>query len=275
MTFWDKLLKIDRRWVFLFIALAAFLPFLAKRQLPNGQPSPPTIAVFDFISKLPPGAVLMLAFDYGPAGMPEMHPMAKALCRQAFARKLRVIAVTIHPQGPLMADGVLSAVAAEAHARYGTDYVNLGYKPGGSSVIMGMGSAIKSVFPTDTKGNPLASLPVMKGVENFDQVALLVDLATGSAPAAWIAFAHQRYHVKMAAGITAVMATDFYPYYQTGQLVGILNGMRGAAEYEILVNHPEDGTKGMTAQSVAHVVIILFVLLGNIGYFASRRRKKS
>ncbi|MEI6503826.1 MAG: hypothetical protein WCP21_22675, partial [Armatimonadota bacterium] len=147
-------------------------------------------------------------------------------------------------------------------------------KPGGASVIMGMGSSIASVYPTDTKGTPLATLPVMKGVTNFDQVAIMIDLATGSTPGAWIAFAHQRYHVKMAVGITAVMATDFYIYYQTGQIVGILNGMRGAAEYENLIGHEDTGTLGMSAQSVAHLVIILFVLLGNIGYFASRRRSK-
>ena len=275
MGFWDKLLKIDRRWIFLCIALAAFVPFVTGLKFPNGQPSPTTLDVFHYIEKLPPGSVVMLAYDYGPAGMPEMHPMAKAITRQAFKLKLRVVAVTIHQQGPLMADDVFSAVAPEFKARYGVDYANLGYKPGGSSVIMGMGSTIASVYPTDTKGTPLASLPVMKGVTNFDDVAILIDFATGSTPGAWIAFAHQRYHVKMAVGITAVMATDFYPYYQTGQLVGILNGMRGAAEYEHLIGHEDTGTLGMSSQSVAHVVIILFVILGNIGYFASRRRAKS
>ena len=275
MGFWDKLLKIDRRWIFLCIALAVLIPFLTGLKLLQGTPTPATVDVYNFIEKLAPGSVVMIGFDYGPAGMPEMHPMAKAIARQCFKRKLRVLAVTIHPQGPLMADDVFSVVAPEMKARYGTDYANLGYKPGGSSVIMGMGSAIHAVYPTDTKGTPLGSLPVMKGVTNFDDVAILIDLATGSTPAAWIAFAHQRYRVKMAAGITAVMATDYYPYYQTGQLVGILNGMRGAAEYENLIGHQDTGALGMSSQSVAHVVIILFVLLGNIGYFASRRRKKS
>lgn len=275
MGFWEKLLKIDRRWIFLCIALAAFLPFVTGLKFLNGQPSPTTLDVYHFIEAMPAGAVVMIAYDYGPAGMPEMHPMAKAITRQAFKRKLRVVAVTIHQQGPLMADDVFATVAPECKARYGVDYVNLGYKPGGSSVIMGMGSAIHEVYPTDTKGTPLASLPVMKGVTNFDQVGILIDLATGGTPGAWIAFAHQRYRVKMAAGITAVMATDYYPYYQTGQLVGLLNGMRGAAEYETLIGHQDTGALGMSSQSVAHVVIILFVLLGNVGYFASRRRKKS
>ena len=274
MNFWDKLLHIDRRWVFLCIALAVVIPFLTNLKLLRGTPTPATVDVYNYIQKLPPHSVVMIAFDYGPAGMPEMHPMAKAIIRQAFKRHLRVIAMTINPQGPLMADDVFKAVAHEFHVYYGRDYANLGYKPGGTSVIMGMGSEIASVYPSDTRGTPLESLSVMKGVRNFDQIALLVDLATGSSPGAWVAYAHQRYHVKLATGITAVMATDFYPYYQTGQLVGILNGMRGAADYEQLVGREDTGTLGMSSQSVAHVVIIVFVILGNIGYFASRRARR-
>lgn len=273
MNFWDKLLRIDRRWIFLCIALSVLIPFLTNLKLLRGTPTPATVDVYDYIQKLPPRSVLMLAYDYGPAGMPEMHPMAKAITRQAFKRKLRVVAVTIHPQGPLMADDVFASVAPEFGARYGVDYANLGYKPGGASVIMGMGSDIRSTYPQDSRGTPLGTLTVMKGVRNFDQVALLIDLATGSTPGAWVAYAHQRYHVRMAIGITAVMATDFYPYYQTGQLVGILNGMRGAADYETLIGREDTGTLGMSSQSVAHLVIILFVILGNIGYFASRRAR--
>lgn len=273
MGFWDKLLRIDRRWVFLFIGLSVLIPFLTGLKLLQGTPTPATADVYDFIEKLPPRSVVMISYDYGPAGMPEMHPMAKAITRHALRRNLRVVAVTIHPQGPLMADDVFSTVAPELNARYGVDYVNLGYKPGGSAVIMGMGSMIRSVFPQDMRGTPLTALPVMQGIRNFDEVAILVDLATGNAPGAWIAFAHQRYRVKVAVGLTAVMATDFYPYYQTGQLVGILNGMRGAADYEALIGHEDTGTLGMSSQSVAHLVIILFVVLGNIGYFASRRRR--
>ena len=34
------------------------------------------------------------------------------------------------------------------------------------------------------------------------------------------------------------------------------------------------GTSGMDAQSVAHFVIVLFIFLGNLGYFIERKRSK-
>jgi len=65
-----------------------------------------------------------------------------------------------------------------------------------------------------------------------------------------------------------------YPYLQAGQIEGIIGGLKGAAEYEKLVEHPGGGIVGMTAQSVGHIAIIIFIILGNIGYFAIRRKGK-
>jgi hypothetical protein len=49
--------------------------------------------------------------------------------------------------------------------------------------------------------------------------------------------------------------------------------MRGAAEYEILVNHPGKAVAGMDAQSFAHVLIVLFIILGNVGYVLAGKAK--
>ena len=89
------------------------------------------------------------------------------------------------------------------------------------------------------------------------------------------------------------MVTDAIPYVQSGQLKGILAGMPGAAEYEQLVyeymieeqlnnnkyiNQNATITKGkafarMSAQSVAHLLMVIFIILGNVSYYYSRRVK--
>ena len=67
------------------------------------------------------------------------------------------------------------------------------------------------------------------------------------------------------------MAPDLYPFLDSGQLGGLLGGLAGAAEYETLIERPGSASKGMGAQSMAHLVIALFVILGNIAHFAARR----
>ena len=50
--------------------------------------------------------------------------------------------------------------------------------------------------------------------------------------------------------------------------------MRGAAEYEKLIGILGTATTGMQAQSIVHILIIALVVLGNVGYFLGRGRRK-
>ena len=98
-----------------------------------------------------------------------------------------------------------------------------------------------------------------------------MDLAAGNTPEMWVLFGQEKYKFPLAAGCTAVMAPDLFPFLQSKQLTGLIGGLAGAAEYETLVDHPGSATIGMRPQSVTHLLLILFILLGNLMYFLNRR----
>jgi hypothetical protein len=50
--------------------------------------------------------------------------------------------------------------------------------------------------------------------------------------------------------------------------------MKGAAEYEKLLGRPGTAQRGMDAQSVSHIVVFLFIFIGNVAYFAVKGKKK-
>jgi len=120
----------------------------------------------------------------------------------------------------------------------------------------------------------------MANIHNYDDVGLITALSSGSSPLWFIVFARTKFGVEVGAGCTAVMAPELYPYLETGQLSGMLGGMKGAAEYEALVADKfgipgrKRAAEGMGSQSIAHVVIMAFVVIGNIAYFSTRRREK-
>ncbi|NLJ36544.1 MAG: hypothetical protein GX358_10005 [candidate division WS1 bacterium] len=271
-----KLEGLDRRWIYLIIFIAVLVPFITRLDLPVGRHSPSTTAIYDYIEELPPGSIIAIAFDYGPSAMPELEPAVRAMVRHAFERDHRIFAMTIHPQGALMIRRVLYPLAEEYGKQAGVDYINAGFKPGGVAVILGMGRDIVRVFEdTDARGQRLSSMPMMQDLRTYDDIAILVDLAANTLPLAWVAYAHEQYRVQIGAAVTAVVATDLYTFWKSGQLVGLINGLKGAAEYEDLVSHPGWGVQGMSSQSIAHVLIILLIVLGNISYFASRRRAQA
>jgi len=169
----------------------------------------------------------------------------------------------------------LESTAAKFGKKYGVDYVNLGYRPGDRAVMVTMGRAIRDIFSTDYRGTPLDQLPMMKGIRNYDQIACLVVLAHGATPELWIQFAQARYGLKLIICTTAVGAPDYYNYLQAKQIIGLIGGMRGAAEYETLVKQPGLGLLAMPAQSWVHLAIIGLILLGNLTFFLTRRAKNA
>lgn len=271
---WHRMMRLDRRWIFLTVALIVSAPFIFHWALPPGSVSPPTQALFDFIDRLPPGSPVVISFDYGPASMPELQPMAEALARHVLKRKLRLMGIALWPQGTMLCQQAFTTAAEGTAAREGHEWVNLGYKPGMLSVILGLGTDITEVYRADHREVPLRDLPIMTGVHSYDNIGLVIDLAAGMTPGDWVRFAQSRFGQALAIGCTAVMATDIYPYLQSKQVIGALNGLKGAAEYESLINHTGRASLGMTSQSIAHLAIIFFVILGNIGYFATRGRRR-
>ncbi|MEO0080417.1 MAG: hypothetical protein ABIK44_07065, partial [candidate division WOR-3 bacterium] len=223
---------------------------------------------------------LLISVDFDPASMPELYPMLVALMRHAFARDVKVLLCGLWVTGAGLADQAVSTVPKEFGKEYGKDVVYLGWKAGVDAVILGMGENIKNVFPMDYYGHELDSLPMMQEVTRLRDIPFAVALSAGMPGFQdWLLYGQSRYGLKVGAGVTAVSAADAYPYLQTGQLSGLLAGMKGAAEYEVLVQKKGysraymPAVAAMDSQSLAHVVIMVLVIIGNLAFFATRKRR--
>src|SRR6185436_6952091 len=168
MRLWDRLLRIDRRWIFALAGVAVTLPILVPLGLPIGT-TPPTQAAFDFVEGLKPGDVVWLSFDYGPSSAPENDPMAEGFLRHCFLKNVRVVVCALYPLGGLgLANSSVARVAAEfPEKKYGTDYVNLGYKDGAEAVMRRLGENIADAFPTDVNGRPIGEFPIFQKVRSL------------------------------------------------------------------------------------------------------------
>lgn len=279
MRFFDKLLVIDRRIIFLLVAFAVTLPLFSKAIL-HIEVSPTVKAVYETVDNLPAGSKVLVSFDYDPASAPELQPMALSFFRHCFSKDLKVIIIGLWPQGPVQANIALEDVFRDPEVQaknlqYGIDYVNLGYMAGNEVVIQSMGSNIHTTFPADYSGNRTSELPLMKGVKNFDNIDFVYNLSAGyPGTQEWVQFAVDRFNARLGAGNTAVQAPMMYPYMQAGQLIGILGGMKGGAEYEIIGKRPARAVSYMFSQGVSHAVVVFFVIVGNLAFFITRGRKK-
>lgn len=268
----EKLLNLDRRIVYAVLFAGVVLALLIDFRLPV-RATPNVRSVYEGVEAVPENASILISFDFGPSTVTELGPMARAILHHCFQRKLKVIAVTLVPEGQGTTQTLLEEVAAEYGAGYGDDYVYLGYKAGNEAVILNMGQDLRRAFDRDVRGNALADMATTRDISSLRDLPYVIDLSSGyPGVEEWIQFGQERYGFKLAAGVTAVMAPDFFPFLQSGQLTGLLGGLAGAAEYEHLIGREGDAIDGMRPQSVGHLIIIAFILFGNLAYFTRKNR---
>ncbi len=272
----SRLHALDRRWLFLLMGLLVLGPLLWPIGLPI-EPTRPSRQFAGAIDSLPDGSLVLMSCDYDPASRPELVPMTQTALRQLWRKHCRVVITVLWNGGPALVDQTVEGVAGEFRARGeklvdGVDYVNLGYKAGNEAVMVLMGQSVKATFPVDQHRRSTATLPIMREVGNYSSFAMLVNISAGyPGTKEWVQQVNSRFHLPMISGCTAVSAPEYYPYLQSGQLRGLLGGMAGAAEYEKLCGERGPATRGMDAQSLAHLFIAACIVLGNVA--VARRGK--
>lgn len=255
------------------MALSVILPMFYPIEIPE-KVTAQTQALYDQMEQIPEGSVIMIPFEFWPSTLPETEPLARAAVRHAFMRNLRVVSLSnVGAGGPSITERVLNEEGEAFGKVYGEDYVNLGYKANYLAVLTGMGTSIRSIYPTDHSGTPLDSLPIMAEVDKYSDVEFVFAISDNATIEYWISIVGAQFGARIGAGVTAVMAPKLFAYLDSGQLLGLLGGMKGGAEYEMLIGRKDWATRGMGAQSLIHLIIILFIVLGNVGYFMGRRKQ--
>ena len=290
-----KLGNLDRRIIFLLIGLSVLIPLINPNlvDLPLGQDRNTKI-VYDSISELNDGDRVLISFAYGASTKPEVHPMAVGLLNHLFTKGVKVYIVSLWPESPIMAEQAISAIKKSQlfDIQDGIDFVMFDYKVGGFVVIKGIADNFRDIYQQDKNGISINDLPIMEGIYDVKDFDFVFDFSAGvPGNAEWVQYACDPKNVPLSSGCTSIMVTDAIPYVESGQLKGILAGMPGAAEYEKMVydfmvkeqnnnnkyiNLEKDIVKGkayarMSAQSIAHLLMVLFIIIGNIAYYFSRK----
>jgi len=269
-----RLSLIDRRILFLIIFACAAIPLLIGASLKMSVTAP-VKGLYDAIDALEAGSCVWLAADYDPGSKPELSPMNYALVEHLFRKNIKVISASLWAPGPPLAQTVFDEMAPVHGKHYGVDYVNLGFKEGREAVMVSVAEDLRRTFPEDYAGTPLDSIPMLKGISSLKDIDMIICVSAGyPGIKEWIQQIATRYDTVIGGGVTAVSGPEMYPYIQSGQLVGLLSGMKGAAEYEQLVGRPGLGTAGMVAQSSVHVMVVIFIIFANIVYFLEKRRAR-
>jgi hypothetical protein len=270
----SKLVDIDDRYIYIIMMFVFSIPLLYPLGLPITISEYPQ-TTFNYIEALPPGSIVAISYDVGPGDRQDAGPAVNALLRHAIrAPNVRVVAWSIGTNGPMTWEDAIEDATKEGQV-YGEDYVYLGFIPGEETAAAAIANDPWAAFSgKDAYGTSMDQLPLMADFREATDIAMV---ANSGGSMQWI-FLYLRqwqetFGVDWIATGSSKFESTYVAFLPTGQLTSVIAGARHAAEYELLLGEPTLTIASMDAQSVAHLAIVFFMILGNLFYFIQKRDK--
>jgi len=271
MSFFEFIGNVDRRYIYVLLVILIVYPLVKPIGLPLAM-SRETRQVFETVDALPPNSIVILSPDYSPGAEAELWPQTVAITHHLMQKGHRIIALSLWADGVMYARRAMETLGPKYGYVNGVDYVIMPWVAGRDAAVSAMGRDLRSVYTQDFYGTPITQIPMYEDIRDIRDIALVVSYATGDDQDYYLQQLQAVYGTPVTGGCTAVSSPGRMPYIQSGQLSGFLSGLRGAAEYEVLVREPGLAAAGMDAQSLSHALVIVFIILGNLAYLLGSKR---
>jgi len=270
----QKLQSIDRRIVYLLFFVVTAVPFVRPVQVPM-QIAEYTKGTYEAMEALKPGDFVLIDVRFSPASAGEMVPAYSSMLAHLLKKPgVRVAWFVTSLSGAIYADDGIRMFEAAGKV-YGKDIAQMGFLAGEETAIAAVSQDIFKAFPSDSRGTKSDQLEVLKGIKNAKDFALVLNMSDGGlGPLGWVRQANMPFGTKVISLLSQVMVPSAIPYYQAKQVVGLVSGLQGGAEYEQMLGTPGRGMASMGAQTFGHLYLVALVILANISYLVTRGASK-
>jgi hypothetical protein len=275
-TLLAKLELIDRRYLYLLILICVIVPLVTGIKVPVAV-SRYSQDLYNMVESLPDESYVLYLF--GPSFWGESRPMFIAMWKHLLMRPLNVILLCRSAAGfgfwntevkPILEEeGLLGGPTGTV---YGEDFVNIGFVSGGESMYRSFAKEIRSVVVEDEYGTPLDDIPMMVNITSAYDIAVVVIGEGYAVESAYRQFGPPSAYdcIIINIGMSSCIA-KYVPFIEAGEIYE-MPGIRGGGEYEKLIDKPWLGITYMSSTTLAHLVLLIFLVLGNSIYFFRRSR---
>jgi hypothetical protein len=281
--------KLDRRWIYLFMLIIISMPIIYNYSIEPIQLKSAD-KLYDFIEKydVSSGKVAFLAYDFGANTIAENGAQASSITEHLLRRRIPFVVFSQYQLSVGFLNTIPEKIIKRLEAEnpnekyvYGKDWINVGFRPGGSLFIQGIAKAenLAEFFKTDANGSSLTEFPIFQKLESIKDIGLVGQITglTGTFDSYVQFFKTNEYAPPFVHGCTAITIPEAYIYLDSGQLQGLFEGIAGAAWYsQRLLNDnpnkkPDDALVINTALGIAHIAIIFLIIAGNLNSIVRRK----
>ncbi len=287
-----SLRQLDRRVIYLLVLFALGIPLAPKYTVPPARMDGAE-KFFQIIEGLnvAPGDIAFVSLDWGPNTLAENGSQSEVVVEHLLRRRIPFALFSQYYLAESFLDSLPRKVAQRLMQEdpnstweYGKDWANLGYRPGSGLIIQSIPKSENLVefLKNDASGTPLSTLPAFQNVRTLKNIKLLSQMTglVGTFDSYVQFFQTADYRPIFTHGCTSITIPEAYIYMDSGQLSGLLEGVAGAAWYSELLRRkyplrpPDAALLINTGLGIAHLVLILLIVLGNVAMWLGPKRSK-
>lgn len=277
-------------WIFWVIGLSAFLPIALLLGNPGGQPRqwPGVQEAYAAVDALSPGSTVLIYWAYDPATSGELDQVAEPVIRHLLDKRAHLLVVSTLPGGPATARRLVAKAASASDVdvrRTGRAPERDASLPDAATFFRADARMVANVFlaggvaalPLVGQDLPAALGVAAPGLEQPPDLTL-VFAARGEDVQYWLEQVQPRNRSPVVAVTSAVVDPQVRPYWDSGQLKGLVSGFDGAYSYERLHapfrTAPSQGERArLTAQNWGQIALLVIIGLGNLAALLGFRRE--
>lgn len=311
-----KFKGIPKYAVYLLLVTFASVPLFFNIPVPN-KPVDPSAGSFKALMSLQKGDTVLLGTDWTGSTRGESKAELIAILRILMRKEVKFcLWSSADPQSPRCAQDVITEVndmmskeGSRPYKRW-EDWVQAGYYPNSDVAINNVGQDVKKMFSTkrDTdpsgKLRPIFESPVLQNIQKVQDFKLVIDVTASKTSDFHVQFISSK-GVPLMFAVTGVMVPETQVYYNSGQIVGFLGGLKGVYDMEgmmekgLNVPGPDgkpavvsekitdkiegfpgkpntgNGTKYYPTLHFALLLMIVLIIIGNVEMAMARKGAKS
>jgi len=261
--------RIFRLVLSIVIVVIAFLAVIASGGLavmPQAGNIPPGVfETSELVNPLNANDTVLIAFDYEPGLSGEMDAASSAVVDSMMLKGAKMALVSTSSAGPALAERYINTVQNQHGYQSGTQYVNLGYVPGGVAGLAAFAQNPRWVAPNTLEGLSAWDAGPLTNIGSVSDFALVVVITDNpNTIRAWVEQVNPKLEsTPLVAIVSAQVEPMARPYFnnQDGQLDGLISGLTGGAAYEV-VSRPNLARSYWDAFNILLIVAVSAILIG-------------
>jgi hypothetical protein len=248
------------------LPMQATLPFAA---------SDPVVAFYNQVEQYPQNSTVLMVMDFEAGYTAEMRSTLDGLLERLYEKQVNITMISTLPIGPVLAEEIAQDIWLKHFAahpdvnvtEYESRVINLGYLPGGSTAMLQF-----LRYPQQTvqygfryEKNPTriwdaSALSAIQSVDDFAGVIVVTDSPTVSQN--WIEQANLGSLDRLMMVTSAQTYSLILPYWQTGQVKGLIAGLYQGYTYRTLLNQSSGlAVRWYSYQFGMNLVTLITILL--------------